>query len=184
MKKTLLIFSASMLTFSLVLIGCNSNDSAANAVNASAQNANLDGNSNVENSALAKDDVDELGKIIQLPIVPEEATYWIDSAAKQDDSNQKNTSGAKTLVAVLKYSPEKSAELSAELEKIKLPVDARIDADNRFPAELIARSQLSGDETLKGKTYSATNFTNSPYKKGKITRIEDTNYFVLELNTE
>jgi hypothetical protein len=34
---------------------------------------------------------------------------------------------------------------------------------------------------LKGAAYAANDFLQSPYNNGKLTRINDTNYFVLEL---
>ena len=52
-----------------------------------------------------------------------------------------------------------------------------------LPPELIAQSQGSGDEILKGKSYAANEFFSESYKNGKITRINDTDYFILELTS-
>ncbi len=57
-----------------------------------------------------------------------------------------------------------------------------------WPARLMAaggaQSELSGDETLKGNSYAANDFLQSPYEAGKLTRLEDSNYFILELSAK
>ncbi len=183
MKFTLLNLTAILVFTILFSTACGNNDLAGGNDNTAAKNSNQTGVANGENTNRAKDDVDELGKIIKLPLIPEEATYWEENLIKSEDGNQNSASNGKRFVAVLKYSPENAAALVNQIEKIKPPVDSEVDAESRFPAELIAQSQLSGDETLKGKSYAADNFFQPPYKNGKITRIENTDYFVLELTT-
>jgi len=121
-----------------------------------------------ENSNLPKDDVAELERTIKLPFHPEEA-IWLTAANE------------KKLVAVLKFSSEEANQIVQQAERYKPATQAAIDAENWFPAELIAQSQLSGDETLKGNSYSANDFLQPPFSNGKITRIAETNFFVLEL---
>ncbi len=94
-----------------------------------------------------------------------------------------------TLKKVLDKSPERKKSFEGiSLEPVerqagtyKPAAEADIDAETWFPAELIAQSQLSGDESLKGTAFAADDFLHEPYNQGKITRINDTNYFVLEL---
>lgn len=172
MKFTLVNLTAILIIVILFSSACN-NDNPPNADDASTKNSNQIGAANGENIGSANDDIDELGKIIKLPLPPEEVSYW------EENSTEKN----KGIIAVLKFSPENAAQLVSQIEKIKPPFDSQIDAESRFPAELVAQSQLSGDETLKGKSYAADDFLQPPYKSGKITRIENTDYFVIELTT-
>lgn len=171
MKFTLLNLTIVLIIIILASSACSNDDSASNNNGSSTKNSNQTTNESRDNVNSAKDDVEELGKIIKLPLLPEEVNYWEENSAPN----------GKLFIAVLKFSPENAAQLVSQIEKIKPPVDSEIDAERRFPAELVAQSQLSGDETLKGKSYAADDFLQPPYQGGKITRIENTDYFVLEL---
>lgn len=128
---------------------------------------NKSGNVNV-NSDTTKDDVEDFAKIVKLPYQPEEVS-WRESSDKK-------------IIAVLKFSPADAQSLVAQIEKQKPAQNSVLNAENWFPPELIAKSQQAGDETLKGKEYSASDFFLAPYKNGKITQIDETNYFILELS--
>ncbi len=157
------------LALSIFLLNACAGYKTANT-NSSAQGVD----SNIE--IVAKDDVEELGKIIKLPFVPEEATY---REINLNDSN--SAPNKKKLVVVLKFSIENANQIVAQAEKYNSPAPADIDAENWFPPELVAKSQETGDDFLKGAAYAANDFLQSPYVNGKLTRINDTNYFVLEL---
>jgi hypothetical protein len=178
MKFTFVNLTAILIIVILFSSACN-NDNLTNTNNSSTKNSNQTADAISENANSAKDDVDELGKIIKLPLLPEEANYWEENST--ESGGGQNFARNEKFVAVLKFSPENAARLVAHIEKIKPPTDSQIDTESRFPAELVAQSQLSGDETLKGKSYAADDFLQAPYKSGKITRIENTDYFVLEL---
>ncbi|HMS39726.1 MAG TPA: hypothetical protein PKE69_05830 [Pyrinomonadaceae bacterium] len=130
---------------------------------------NKHNNSNT-NTEATKDDIEDFAKIVKLPFQPEEVS-WRESADKK-------------IIAVLKFSAADANNLTTQIEKQKPAQNAGLNAENWFPPELIAQSQQSGDETLKGKEYSAADFFLAPYTKGKITRIDETNYFVLELSAQ
>lgn len=128
---------------------------------------------NQSNDAQAiKDDVEELGKIVKLPLEPEEATY------REENQSAPNE---KKLTAVLKFSAADAAQIAVQAEKYKPAAAAEIEAEDWFPAELVAQSQLSGDETLKGFEFAANDFFQPPYENGKLTRVGETDFFVLEL---
>lgn len=157
----------------LFLSACAGNDAA------NANSANSNSSLNASTNAVQHDNVEELANIIKLNILPDEATY-----IETNQANQNNAAGnEKKLVAVLKFSPENAAKVAAEAEKYKPAVPAEIGAENWFPAELVAQTQLTGNESLKGSTYAANDFFQSPYSNGKLTRITDTDYFILELTT-
>lgn len=183
MKFTFVNLTAVLMLAILFSSACNDDNLTNDSTNSSAENSNQATNANGENTNAAKDDIEELGKIIKLPLLPEEANYWEENLSVADGNNQNSALNAKKLVAVLKFSPENAAQLISHIEKIRPPADSQIDAESRFPSELVAQSQLSGDETLRGKSYAAADFLQTPYKSGKITRVENTDYFVLELTT-
>ncbi len=124
-----------------------------------------------ENANTAKTNVEELGVLVNVPYEAEDIA-WKDDAAN------------KRLIAVLRFSAEDSAKLVEEAEKVRPPQHVNLPTEAWFPAELIAQSDLSGDDTLKGNSYAATNFLLEPYINGSITRIENTDYFVLEVSAK
>lgn len=171
-SRTKSIFGFLLMT--IFLNACSGNKIANS--NLAAPDSNQIVNSNVE--TVVQDDLEELGKIIKLPYPPEEATY-----SEINLNSKNNAPNEKKLVAVLKFSPEDSAKIAAAAEKYKPPVAADIDAEMWFPPEMVAKSQETGDEFLKGTEYAANDFLQSPYLNGKLTRVNDTNYFVLELTS-
>ena len=147
--------------------------------NSNADSANL--NAANSNSALSvKDDIEELEMTIKLPFHPEEAV-WREEASGKSTDNRVPAPADKKLVAVLRFLKKDADQIAAQAGKYKPAVAETIGTEKWFPAELIAQSQTSGDETIKGARFPANDFHNPPYSDGKITRIEGTDYFVLEL---
>ncbi len=154
--RLFLVFFAALFLNACAPPNTNSNNSAK---------ANKPSNTNADTT---KDDTEEFAKIVKLPVQPEEVS-WRESADKK-------------IIAVLKFSATEANNLVAQIEKHKPAQNAEVNAENWFPPELVAQSQQAGDATLKGKEYAANDFFLAPYTKGKITRIDSTNYFILELS--
>lgn len=168
------------LTVVLVSTACVGNENT-NA-NQTARNINKSEKVN-NNASVVKDDVAELSRIINLPFEPDETSSVWREIVLNPQSNSDRVPGPTDvkLIAVLKFKPEDAVEIVKKAETYKPSVPVSLDAENWFPAELIAKSQASGDETIKGNSYAANDFLKSPYTDGKLTRIVDTDYFVLEL---
>ncbi len=83
----------------------------------------------------------------------------------------------------MKFTTEQADEIVKRAETYKAPVAVQMEAEEWFPPELIAQSGASGDDTIKGNSYAANDFVKTPYTGGKLTRIVNTDYFVLELIT-
>jgi len=167
------IFRTKFISLLLTIVffnACSGNNTAN--INSSASNNSQTANSISE--IIARDDVEELGKIIKLPAAPSEATY--------SEINQGNSDpNGKKLVVILRFSTADANQIAASAERYKTPAPADIDAEDWFPPELVAKSQESGDASLKGIGYAANDFLQPPYTNGRLTRINDTDYFVLEL---
>jgi hypothetical protein len=167
------VFPAKSVYFLLTIIlfnACSGNNAAGD--NSSAPNSNQTANSISE--IVPHDDVEELSKIIKLPVAPDEAAYSEIKPSSGDPNNVK-------LVVILKFSTPTANQIVASAERYKQPAPADVDAEDWFPPELVAKSQESGDASLKGVEYAANDFLQPPYASGRLTRINDTNYFVLEL---
>ena len=168
-----------LLTNLLFAESCSSSNPTT-ATNANKANNAANSNKKVGNANAVSDNVDELLNVIRLPEIPEEVTWKEDTLGKNSDNRVPGPTDKK-LTAVLRYTPEIAAKIVALEEKNKVPEQTEIGTETWFPEELIAQSQLSGNESLKGTAYGANDFFNIPYGNGKITRIEGTDYFVLEL---
>lgn len=169
-RQFIKIIIAAILSFGIFLTTSCFNDPTGNA-NANSNNTNR--NANGANANSVKDDLVELSTVVKLPEQPDEVVW----------RETENTAGGKKLVAVLKYKPEDASKIAAAAEKIKPAEAVEIGAEDWFPEELIAQSQVSGSESLKAKAYSANDFLNPPYKNGRLARINETDYFVLEVTT-
>lgn len=154
---------------------CSSGDTKnSNQTNQTANTANA----NI--AAKLKYDVEELEMTVKLPFHPEEAV-WHEDVLGKPDNNRAPAPTDKKLTAVLRFLKEDAEKITAQAQTYKPANAETINTESWFPAELIAQSQTSGDETLKGQTYAANDFYNMPYTDGKLTRIEGTDYFILEL---
>jgi len=169
-----------VLIFLSFFISCVSNNTAN-------QNANKDSNTAqiAEVPPVnASDDAEALGKIVKLPFLPEDVLWQEESGSKISNAGNKITDpAARRLLAVLKFKDEDAEALAAQAEKISSPVDTAIVPEEWFPAELIAQGDTAGDQSLKGKQYSARDFLQPPYTSGRLIKLEQPGYFVLELTT-
>jgi len=158
MRKAAVILTLTFLVLTFISCSGTANtNTASNAAVVPADNANK-ANTNVE----------ELSVLINVPYESEEASW------KQDAEHKK-------LKAVLRFSEAEAKRLVDDAAKNGPPQPASITPETWFPPELIAQGAMSGDEDLKGQAYAANAFFLEPYTAGHITRIENTDYFVLEL---
>lgn len=165
-----------------LIVNCKKYDDTQNL---NAPTPDLTQSANTNNAAnLAKDNTEELQEIIKLPFEPDvEATVWREiSPANDGNNNQNSTSANKKLIAVMKFSAEdaqKLVELAATHQPPPQPVETA--AETWFPPELVAVGGVSGNETLKGTVYSAEDFLKAPYMNGRLIKVDETDYFILEL---
>jgi Tfp pilus assembly protein PilP len=136
-------------------------------------NSNDSANSNAAqaNSNSTKTNVEELGMLINVPYESEEV-FW------RDDPQHKK------IVAVLRFSQSEANKLIADAEKVHPPQKVSVNPESWFPPELVAQSDTSGDDTLSGRSFAANAFFQEPYNDGRIVKVDDSDYFILELNAK
>ncbi len=127
--------------------------------------------SNAANSSntAPKDNVEEFADLVRLPFAPEEVAW-------------KEVEG-KGVTAVVRFSDENAEKVTSEIAKNGQPTPETLTVESWYPSELLAQSEMSGEATIKGQSYPAGPFLNPPYTKGKITRIENTDYFILQISS-
>jgi hypothetical protein len=157
LAAVLLLFSASH-----ILSSCSS--PAAN------DNKNSVANSTNSVQAGPNDNIDEFTLLVRLPVEPEEVAW-------REYPEQKK------LIAVVRFAPENAPKMAAEIGKNGQPTNETISVETWFPAELIAQSDVTGESIVKGQSYPAEPFLNPPYTKGKITRVENTDYFIIQISS-
>jgi hypothetical protein len=178
-KISFIVFIVSMITFS-----CTAPDVDEGEVNKLRPEINKNANLNVDpNANVAEDNEIELKSLINLPFEPVENVYREDKLGTAANNNRVPGPTDRKLTAVLKFSGEDTEKLVEQLRAKGQPFESKIDSEPWFPAELIASSQTSGDESIKGTGYPADLFYKSPYLSGTLMRVGDTDYFVLVLNT-
>ena len=150
-----------LITCSLLVGGCGG--AASNSANSNRPTANITN----QNSNTARTNVEELGLLVRVPYEVEDVV-WKENTSK------------KTLIAVLRFSPSDAEKIVNEAGQFGPSQPNVISPETWFPDELIAQSEMSGDNALKGQAYAANGFLQEPYSVGKVTRIEGTDYFVIE----
>lgn len=153
-----------LLLATQVLIGCSGLTANNNAANSAAANSTSTA------PAGPKDNIEEFGMLVRLPFAAEEVA-WTEKPEQ------------KKLTAVIRFSPENAQKMAAEVAKSGQPSPETVTVESWFPNELIAQGELAGESTVKGRSYPAEPFLNPPYTKGKITRIENTDYFILQISS-
>src|SRR5215203_6713967 len=133
-KINLYIFLAGLLFVS----SCSSGENT-NQISNQASNNETEINSN--SVIAAKDDPAELGKIINLAIIPDEAVWREEPRGKQNDANHASEPNERKLTAILFYTPEDTQKLVEVIEKHKPAEAVELETESWFPAELIAQSQ-------------------------------------------
>lgn len=156
-----------------LLIGCgrSGENNTTSGVNSSASNSQGD------QTVSANDNIEEFGTVVNIPFEPEEVV-WKEEALPKQNGEQAST---KKLIAVMKFSREDAKKIVGQSEKIKPGEAAAVGTERWFPAELIAKSEMEGTDSLRGVSYSAADFYLPPYTSGTITRVENTDFFILEL---
>mgnify|MGYP006955962902 CR=1 FL=1 len=128
-------------------------------------------NSSLENTNGVKTNAEELSLLINMPYEAEDIFF-------KEDKTQKR------LTAVLRFDEVDTNKLASDLEKTGSAADATVETEDLFHPELRSQSEMRGDVALKGKSYTAVPFFSVPYNEGTITRIDGTDFFVLELRAK
>lgn len=160
-----------VIIFAILCFTFGSLTSCAEAVNNTAENSN---NTIVQTkTSAANEDKDQLTMLIKLPDEVTECV-WLET--------KKGT--GKQVTAVLRFSAANTAKLVAELSKEGQPAAATIEPEEWFPTELTTQNEMTGNEGLPGKAYSAASFVQFPYLTGRVVHIDDTDFFIVEMTAE
>ena len=139
-------------------------DQKANARPPSANTAN-------RNADAPRTNVEELGLLVKVPYEAEDVVW-------------KEAPNGKKVTAVLLFSKATADRVIADAQQFGPGQPVTLSAETWFPDELIAQSEMSGDAAIRGTAYPANAFFHDKYNAGRITRIEGSDQFVLEVTAQ
>jgi hypothetical protein len=152
-----------------LLSGCSGPSPGANNANsANEANANRAVEPGMEG---ARDNADELRTLIRLPYEPEDLVWKEYAADKQ----------RRRLLAVLQFTTEDTRKLVEASSRIRPGTPATVPTEKWFPKELVTQSEMSGEEGVQATSYAADEFFQQPFSEGTLSRVNNTDFFVLEL---
>lgn len=148
-----------VISFSIVGSGC---------VNESREENSAPANTVTEAQAsAARTNVEELSLVIDVPYETEDIVWKYVSETR--------------VLAVMRFSAQDSDRVVAEAQGNGLGEKVSLAVETWFPAELIAQAETSGDNALTGLSYPANSFFQDPFNAGRISRVEGSDYFILEI---
>lgn len=151
--------------FAASFSGCGSSGGNLNAHNPATSAGNAQ-----ENANTARTNAEELRLLVSVPFeVQDEDVVWKENATH------------KKLIAVFRFSKADGDKIVGEASARRAPENVTVSSETWFPPELIAQGEMSGDDSLRGTAYAADSFFQEPYTSGRIVRVQNTDYFILEL---
>ncbi len=156
-----------------ILTGCGGSDSNTNESNSN-ERKNTAAAPEPEREGV-KDNSDELSALIKLPFQPEDVVW------KEFVSDKPGGQQGKRLLAVFQLTAEDSKKLVDRAAKIKPGTPVSLPSEKWFPTELVTQSEIGGEQGIQAMSYPADEFFLPPYTEGTLSRVDNTDFFVLEL---
>ena len=170
MARLTTVIAGFFLALQIVSVACSA--SPGTNTNATSNANNVSNTNALANSA--NDSVEELRSFVQVPFEPEDVDWRL----------VRPTQGKSRITAVFVLAPDAYKAFASKYNSSGPGADAQVSVEQWFPAELKAMSEISGEMTIGGKAYAATDFFQDPYTSGNIILIPETNYAVLEVQSK
>lgn len=154
--------------------GCSTPpDPQANNANGAVAANEADANRAVEPGMEgAKDNAEELRGLVKLPYEPEDLV-WKEFPASGDKGRR--------VLAVMQLTADDASKLVENASRLRPGTPARLSSENWFPKELVSQNELSAGEGIQATAYAADEFLQPPFNEGTISRVGESEFFVLEL---
>lgn len=158
-----------ILTFFSLLLLLASCSSPSGSSNDAANSGNR--KADISSSNTANGNAGELGMLINFTWEPEDLTW--------NRNEQK-----KLVTAVFRLDADDQKKLLEQLAAKPQGARKEIQLEEWFPAELIAQGESAGGSSVSGNAQTAEDYFQPPYNEGTITRIEGTDFFIIEVWTK
>lgn len=155
--------------FIQLLSGCSTQSTNSNSTT---NNANSRTASAEPEKEGVKDNAEELAALITFSLETEDLS-WKEFPAKGDQRRR--------ILAVFQLSPEDTKKLVERAARIRPAKQASLATEKWFPTELTTQSEMNSDEGIPAVSYAADEFYLEPFTEGTLSRVDNTDFFVLEL---
>lgn len=122
----------------------------------------------------ARDNADELATLVKLPYEPEDLV-WKEFPAAADGVS------ARRVLAVFQFTPADAKKIVENASNVRPGSPVLLPTEKWFPKELITPAEVSGEEGIRATSYAADEFLNAPFNTGTLSRVDNTDFFVLEV---
>ena len=162
------------LFLSLIVLGGCSNPSSNTANSASDNHSDPANTDRAVEPGMegAKDNADELATLIKIPYEPEDVVWKEFPAA---------AGAPRRVLAVFQFTPADAKKIVETASKVRPGTPTRLPTEKWFPKELVTETDVSGEEGIKATTYAADEFLIPPFTEGRLSRVDNTDFFVLEV---
>lgn len=152
-----------------LLGGCSGRQSPV--ANGAASDANQQNSNRAVEPGMegAKDNAEELGTLVRVPYEPEDLAW-----------KEYSTPQGRRLLAVFQLTDEDARKLMDAASKVRQGSAVSITSEKWFPKELVTQNEMSGDSGIQATSYAADEFLQPPFSEGSVSRVDNTNFFVLE----
>lgn len=155
-----------LIVAGVMLSACGSPQGTANSPGTSSNSRTAAATQNKANT-----NAEELGMLINFAWQTEDLVW------KKDDAR-------KTLTAVFRLSSEDAKKLTEQLSTRSPGAPKEVQVEDWFPAELVAQGESAGGSSVEGTAYPANDLYQAPFEQGTISRIDGTDFFVIELSSK
>ena len=105
----------------------------------------------------------------------------INFTLEPEDIVWQQSESPKRIVAVFRLDQEATKKLVDQLSARSQGAPKTIAVEDWFPPELVAGGEATVASTVDGTAYPADEFYQPPFSQGTITRVDNTDFFVLEI---
>lgn len=159
------------LIASIYALGGCAGSPAPGVANNAASNANQQNSNRAVEPGMegAKDNAEELGTLVKMPYEPEDLAW-----------KEFSTPQGRRVLAVFQLTDEDSKKLIDAASKARPGTPASIASEKWFPKELVTQNEIAGESGIQATSYAADEFLGPPFSEGTVSRVDNTNFFVLE----
>lgn len=115
---------------------------------------------------------EELGLLMRVPFESDEI----------EDIAWKSNPDSRSLVAVIRLTEDGAKRADAEVFQGRSNGRGSIDVKSWFPKELLTKSEMNGDADLDGTLLPIDALILPPYNSGRVVKIDDSEYYVIEMS--
>jgi hypothetical protein len=118
----------------------------------------------------AKDNAEELAGLVKMPYEPEDLAW-----------KEYSTAQGRRVLAVFQLTDDGARKLVEASSRVRPGRPVSITTEKWFPKELVTQSEMSGESGIQATSYAADEFLQLPFSEGSVSRVDNTNFFVLEV---